>query len=386
MAEKARHVAVVRPRPDMNRNTAGASSPPFLGGTPRDLDPTADSPLWMVTHEPSLNRFVLQLHQLRLALQQRPHERHELHVSRAELEAVRTAFTHMIRQGEATLHQLAQLLCATFLTNVQRQSVVIGEVESTHERFTLSQPLTVADLYATPDIDLGTRQLNKLQFWDGQGWSKALLVANVVDYQPTEANAQGIHRLSTRIKAEEEIWNKVVDELFDLDSLVQKDKKLRHLSRYVKDIFGLKIVVGTAADVNRVHHALTELTWPDAMLEAVRCTPDAATRRLEVLEVKDYLNHGQRKRSGWQALKSVVRWSDKTIELQIQPLRNFLHERELLTRESHLSFKAQREQIRHQVAAQLPLFRFYQDLLHWLFRDPNAAAPSHPGVDIRLHD
>ncbi len=250
----------------------------------------------------------------------------------------------------------------------------------------MSQPVTVADLYATPDIDLGTRQLNKLQFWDGQGWSKALLVANVVDYQPTEANAYGIHRLSTRIKAEEEIWNKVVDELFDLDSLVQKDKKLRHLSRYVKDIFGIKIVVGTAADVNRVHAALLEHTWQDAALEAVHSVPSTATRRLEVLEVKDYLNHGQRKRSGWQALKSVVRWSDKPIELQIQPLRNFLHERELLTRESHLSFKAQREQVRRQVADRLPLFRFYQELLHWLFRDPLAPAPAHPGVSIRLHD
>jgi len=362
----------------MNRNVHDAA--------PREPDPSADSPLWMVTREPRLNRFVLELHQLRLALLQRPGDRHELHVSRAELEAVRSAFTHMIRQGEATLHQFAQLLCATFLTAVQRQSVVIGEVESTRERFTLSQPVTVEDLYATPDIDLGTRQLNKLQFWDGQGWSKALLVANVVDYQPTEANAFGIHRLSTRIKAEEEIWNKVVDELFDLDNLVQKDKKLRHLSWYVKDIFGIKIVVGTAADVNRVHQALLELIWSDAELEAVQCVASDATRRVEVLEVKDYLNNGQHKRSGWQALKSVLRWSDKTIELQIQPLHTFLHERELLTRESHLSFKAQREQVRAQVAAHIPLFRFYQELLHWLFRDPHAPAPSHPGLCIVLRD
>lgn len=82
----------------------------------------------------------------------------------------------------------------------------------------------------------------------------------------------------------------------------------------------------------------------------------------------------------------MVRWSDKTIELQIQPLHTFLHERELLTRESHLSFKSQREQVRQQVAAQIPLFRFYQDLLHWLFRDPHAPAPMHPGVLIRLDE
>lgn len=299
MARQTEHSAVPLPQPDADGAVHGAG-PLFRSENPQQaLDPTAHSPLWMVTDEPRLNRFVLELQHLRLALQQRPAEQHELHVSRADLEAVRAAFTHMIRQGEATLHQLAQLLCASFLTAVQRQSVVIGEVESTHERFTLSQPLSVDDLYATPDIDLGTRQLNKLQFWDGQAWSRALLVANVVDYQPTEANAYGIHRLSTRIKAEEEIWHKVVDELFDLDSLVQKDKKLRHFSRYVKDIFGIKIVVGTAADVFRVHEALTALTWTDKQLEAVHSVPGDASRRLEVLEVKDYLNRGQRKRSGW---------------------------------------------------------------------------------------
>ena len=32
----------------------------------------------------------------------------------------------------------------------------------------------------------------------------------------------------SRIKAEEQIWNKVVDTIFDLDRLVQLDKQLRH--------------------------------------------------------------------------------------------------------------------------------------------------------------
>ena len=47
----------------------------------------------------------------------------------------------------------------------------------------------------------------------------------------------------SRIKAEEEIWNKVCDEIFRIDELLERDKKLRALSRYVKDVFGVKVVV-----------------------------------------------------------------------------------------------------------------------------------------------
>lgn len=359
----------------MNTDT---TTPPF--------DPPAHSPLWMVTTEPRLNQFVLDLQCLRIELMQSPATHRELRFKRAELAQVRAAFTNMIRHGEEQLHLLAQLVCGALDVAFQMQSVVIGEVETTHERFTLTQTISVDDLLATTDIDLGTRQLRKLQFFDGNGWSKAALVANVVDYQPTAANPYAIHRVSTRIKAEEEIWNKVVDELFELDRIVVTDKKLRHLSRYVKDIFGIKIVVGEAADVYRVHRALVDLRWPDAVLRKLGIVPDATTRCLEVVEVKDYLSHGDRKQSGWEAIKSVVRWRDKPFEIQIQPLRNFLHERERLTSESHLSFKAQRERVRQQIAEQLPLFRFYQELLRWLFLHPTTPPPTHPGVTVLLDE
>jgi hypothetical protein len=346
----------------------------------------AHSPLWMITTEPKLNRFVNRLQRLRIELMQEPAGERELPFSRAEIEEARASFAAMIRHGEEALHRLSQLLCDTFFASYELQNVVIGEVASTKERFTITQGLSAGDLYSTLDIDLGNRQLNKLQFFDGTGWSKATLVANVVDYQPGESNPYGIHRISTRIKAEEEIWNKVVDEIFDLDTIVSRDKKLRHLSRYVKDVFGLKIIVGATADVAKVQKALLALQWPDAALEKLHVEPGATTRRLQFVEVKDYLTVGQKKRSGWEAVKSVVIWSDKTFEIQIQPLRTFLREREVLTRESHVSFKAQREQVRNEVAEQIPLFRFYRDLLRWLFLTPQAPPPTHAGVTVRLVD
>jgi hypothetical protein len=102
--------------------------------------------------------------------------------------------------------------------------------------------------------------------------------------------------------------------------------------------------------------------------------------------VKNYLESESRKRSGWSAMKSVVSWGGRTFEIQVQPLSNFLHERERLTRESHASFKSTRERVRDEVAARVPLFAFYRSLLRWLFVDPSQAPPIHDGVDVVVVD
>ncbi|MDM8518449.1 hypothetical protein QUF64_00265 [Anaerolineales bacterium HSG6] len=342
------------------------------------------SPLWMATREPQLNQLVMQLQKLRDELMETPTASCEITFSRSHLEQVRVAFANMIRQGERMLHRLSQLLCGSFISSYMLRSVVIGEVDTTKERFTISQDLFEEDLYTTTDIDLGTRQLSKLQFFDGEDWSKASLIANVVDYQPTEPNEYNIHRLITRIKAEEEIWNKVVDEIFDLDSLVVRDKKLRHLSRYVKDIFGIKLIVGHGVNVSRLQRGLQRLVWSDEALMQVNLAPDICNQRLDFIEVKDYMTGNNAKNSGWEAIKSVVRWSGKMFEIQIQPLRNFLREREYLTKESHTSFKSNREQVRTQVAEQIPLFAFYQQLLRWLFLNPQAPPPTYNAVTVAL--
>lgn len=354
------------------------------------IDPRTDSPLWMVTTEPVLNQLVIRLQRLRHELMEEPTTGREIVFSRAHLEQARAAFANMIRHGEARLHHLSELLCNTFLNAYQRESIVIGEIETTQERFTLAQMISREELYRSTDIDLGTRQVEKFRFNVGQNgqeqWSPATLIANVVDYQPIEPNPYGVHRLSTRIKAEEEIWNKVADEIFDLDNIVVRDKQLRHLSRYVKDVFGLKIVVGEIDDIHRMQSALVELAWPDETLLACRIEPSENTRRLDFMEVKNYLTDHHRKQSGWEAIKSVVRWSDKLFEIQVQSLRNFLRERERLTRESHRSFKANRERVRDQVARQMPLFGFYRELLRWLFLHPDAPPPEHRRVTLRLEN
>jgi hypothetical protein len=351
---------------------------------PALLDEGEDtSPLWMITREPALNELVRGLQRFREAYE-RQGDPGPLTFSRREIALARAAFGDMIRRGEERLHQLCGLLAHGLLGRYQMQSVVIGEVAARRERFTLMLDLSPEQLLATTDLDLGTRQLERLRFVEDGVEHRAALVSNVVEYQAVEPNRYTIYKLLSRVKAEEEIWNKVADEIFNLDGLVLRDKQLRHLSRFVKDVFGIKIVVGTHDDVYKVQKAIAMMELDKASLATLGLGPPS--HKLSFVEVKDYLSRIHRKRSGWEAMKSVVRWADKTFEIQVQPLGNFLHERELLTKESHAGFKTRREQLREQVAEQMPLFGYYLKLLRWLFSGTQGQPPLLPGIEVRLLD
>lgn len=343
-----------------------------------DLTPQT-SPLWMLTQEPELNGFVVSLCQQLERFRKAPDRSGTMEFSRQSVLAARLAFSSMILRGERKLHQLCERLCQEFFTTYYMQSVVFGQIDATGERFVLTQALGADELNSTSDLDLGTRQLRRIAFHTHQGTtSAASLVANVVEYQPTESNPLRVHRLISRIKAEEEIWNKVADEIFDLDSLIRRDKKLSHLSLFIKDVFGLKLVVERSADVAPLHEHLRGLRWPN--------NQGTASESLRFLETKDYMGNDSRKGSGWEAIKSVVHWADKTFEIQVQPLKQFFNEREYLTSESHEGFKARREALRNRIVAEIPLYGFCRDLLRWLFLDDSAAAPpQHAGIRVILH-
>ena len=345
------------------------------------------SPLWLVTREPLVNELVVYLDTMRQRISAAPHDRHTIAFGRSNLGEVRKAFARMICHGEARLHRACELLGDVFFDGRHSmQSVVIGEVESTRERFTLVQNISAADLYSHTDLDLGNRQVQRLRYHDGMRWSGATLVANMVEYQPEELNRWGIYKFISRIKAEEQIWNKVVDAIFGLDRIVRLDKQLRHLNRFVKDVFGIKAVVGSREGVRALHDALVALTFHPELLERHGIPVSPSTRRLECIETKDYLGAMGQKATGWRAMKSVFHWWDTTIEIQVQPLPNYHREREHLTHESHAGFKAQREELRNRVAQTFPLFGFYRDLLRWLFLSPEAPPPQFASVEIVLRD
>jgi hypothetical protein len=341
------------------------------------------SPLWVVTDDPLLHQFVGYLQDARDRLAGGDGDV-ELVFHRSRLDEVAHAFQRMLRRGEERLHRLARLLADTLYEGRHDlRSVVVGEDPRTGERFLLQQPLSVSRLYGLTDLDLGQRLLSRVRLQGDGDWVQPRLVANAVEYLPVEENRWSAHKMISRIKAEEEIWDKVVDEIFELDTLIQRDKELRHLSRYVKDVFGLKIVVGSTNHAPRLQAHLQALRWTEDELHEHRVPADETTRSLQFLETKDYLSRGAAKQSGFMALKSVVTWWDRTFEIQVQPLRNYYRERERITKESHAAHAQRRDELRAQITEQVPLMGFYRRMLVWLFSgagDP----PRHDRVRLRI--
>ena len=173
------------------------------------------SPLWMVTRQPLINEFVSNLANHREQIESNPGIAYNLVFSRSELEEVRVQYAAMIRGGEARLHRLGALVGnQLFSSNYDLKSVVVGETPSSKMRFEYAQSIRMETLLAETDLDLGNRILSQMALKSGDHFETPRLVANFVEYQPTRMNPLTVHKMISRIKAEEEIWNKVCDEIF----------------------------------------------------------------------------------------------------------------------------------------------------------------------------
>lgn len=346
----------------------------------------ANSPLYMITQKKEITSLITYLHQSRLPIEQEPNAPHELRFSRSQIENARAEFEATLREGEQKQHTLCGLLGQRLLGRYYLQSVVVGELPRTRHRFELSQRVQPTTLMTETDLALGNRVLSQHRVMSNGQWVAPNLVASFVEYHPTVVNAASgsgdlcelngeavVYKMISRIKAEQEIFNKVCDEIFDFDRLVRalsrEDKKLASLGHYVKDVFGIKLVVGSVEQARELQSVIETLKFTDDELASVHVSSRGASR-LRFIEVKDHLGSQRKGNSGWECIKSVFEWNGGLFEVQIQPLINYCLERERLTKQSHDAFKQKRERARDQVAEAVPLFGFYRDILRTLFVEP----------------
>lgn len=337
-------------------------------------------------HDPTIHRFIAYLTDRKAEQEANPGVHVRIELSRDFIAGVREAFRQNILQGERHLHVLAHGLASLLLEgDFELHSNVIGVLPGDEERpFHIRERITQDTLMSVMDIDLGNQMLDNFRYRLANEWVSLELAANFVEYLPVGRPGTGVNRLTSRVKAEEELWNKVTDEMFHIDQLVQRDKHLRQYSKFIKDIFGIKIVCEDEATCLKVHDRLTSMTIADTDWESLEA-PDtmsgcdkhwsSSDRVLEFVEIKDYLTcaPSEMKRTGWKALKSVVKWHDRLFEIQVQPLNNYYLEIDHMAEPSHRSFKLQRDTMRSEVAQRIPLYGFYRDLLTMLFRDGDAS-------------
>jgi ppGpp synthetase/RelA/SpoT-type nucleotidyltranferase len=341
-----------------------------------------ESPLFMVMDDPVLHEFISYLDSCKRDQEMHPENPIRIELSRALLAQVKEKFRQRILRGERNLHIASHVLASHFLGgDVELHSNVIGMLPVSEDRpFLIRERITGERLFSHTDLDLGNHMLLNFMYQGKDGWAPLTLAANFVEYLPKKRGRLGVNRITSRVKAEEELWNKVVDELFTLDELVKRDKHLYQFSKFVKDVFGIKIVCENESFCHKIleclrHLRVAEINWgsfpdPDGLQDAsTRAGGDRLV--LEFIETKDYLtcDPSEMKKTGWKALKSVVRWNNELLEIQIQPLDNYYMELDHMAGPSHNSFKLIRDTVREEVSAHIPLYGFYRDLLRSIFLD-----------------
>lgn len=342
------------------------------------------SPLFMVMNNPVLHRFISYLAEKKTELEENGGSPIKIELSRSFIDSVRESFRQNILDGERHLHMLAHRLASELLGGeFELHSNVIGVLPDEERPFLIRERINRQTLFSEMDIDLGNHLLDNFRYQKERAWVPLELSANFVEYIPQGQPNNGVNRLTSRVKAEEELWNKVADELFHVDQLLSRDKHLRQYSKYVKDIFGIKIVCEDESACNAVHKQVAALSfkpedWSQfGVAQAISCTTGKPEngKLLEYVETKDYLNcqPSAMKKTGWKALKSVVRWHDRLFELQVQPLGNYYLELDHMSGPSHRSFKLSRDSMRDELARRLPLYGFYRDLLRVLFMGEDAS-------------
>ncbi|MBX9671759.1 MAG: hypothetical protein K2X93_29490 [Candidatus Obscuribacterales bacterium] len=350
--------------------------------SPTPLSPASSqmqSPLLMATHDPVLHQFIDYLTEKRKEQEAHPNKHIEIEVSSETIAAMRECFKKTILDGEWHLHSLGHLLATILLEGTfELHSNVIGALPGDEARpFLIRERITRETLFSVTDIDLGNHLVDNFRYQQNSQWMPLSLSANFVEYVPLSRPMSGVNRLTSRVKAEEELWNKVADEIFVLDELVSRDKHLRQYSKFIKDIFGIKVICEDERTCFDVHKKLEEMIFSEADVSRMQEICDISMpmrkkeseRLLDFIETKDYLTcePSKMKKTGWKALKSVARWRDRVFEIQIQPLSNYYLELDHMAGPSHRSFKTQRDTLRDEISRRIPLYGFYRDLLKALF-------------------
>lgn len=342
-----------------------------------------DSPLAMLILDSRTNRLLGSLARHLDALRQAAANDEDapvLRISRDDIESCRQTWERGVLAGEHRLYDFATVVAQalTGSKNIQLVArVVMGQKEEEEApgstRIVIEEHITRENLKKVTDYSLSQRIARRYRYRASHDQPFGVLYprASFLELWPLDPQEEApATRVLTRVKTNDQIWNKVCDALFGIDALVARDKILNSGSKYIKDVFGVKVLTPRRADSYRVDEILSVITWTQRQLLEVGLHPEPALQRLEMLERKDYLSlpPEQKKRTGWEAIKNVYRWGGQVFEVQIQTEANYFLEALHLTDTSHRTFEMKRRQMRRELERVVPHYAEYRRLLKLLFR------------------
>ncbi len=343
-----------------------------------------DSPIALLVRNDRTNRLLAGLAQQLDALQLASTKGDELPVlemSVREVAYARAQWQAAVLAGEHRLYDLATLLTWKLARTRRIQlvaRVLVGpseEAEKDGARIVIEETITRQRLKRTTDHTLAARIARRYKYRTAvnEPFGKLYARASYLELRPLETSEDiAATRVLTRVKANDQIWNKVCDALFDVDAVVQRDKMLNAGSKYIKDVFGIKILTARREDSYRVDALMSQMAFEPELVAELALSAGERIEHLpplELVERKDYLSlpPEQKKRTGWEAIKNVYRWGGQLFEVQIQTEANYYAEAWDLSNTSHRTFEMQRRNMRRQLEERVPHYREFRRILKAIF-------------------
>ena len=144
-------------------------------------------------------------------------------------------------------------------------------------------------------------------------------IASFNQYRFDKDYDSGLKILLTRIKTTSNVCYKIADMVFDIDRMFHHDKIINKYTQTLMDMYGIKIAFQKKENI----------------FETIKMFNENSD--IEVIETKDYLDEN-RKQSGYEAYKIVIKKKTQLFELQLQTLHMLEVERSYL-KASHRTYK-----------------------------------------------
>lgn len=350
------------------------------------------SPIALMIQDERINRVLVrladQLDALRAAETQ-GHNAPLLLLSREEMAYVRETWERHVLEGEQRLYTFATMLAIalTGTPRLQRVARVVAgpkeEYETGESRIVIEEFLSRERLEKSTDYGLAESIVNRYRYRQNETdpFGSIYARASFLEFRPLEMGEDfSATRVMTRVKANDSMWNKVCDALFDIDNVVARHKILNAKTKYVKDVFGIKILTTHAEQSYLVEELLEAMCFEPELLAEFNVPPSANS--MELIERKDYLSAAT-KQTGWKAIKNVYRFGQHFFEIQIQTEANYFAEISDLSSTSHRTFDMQRRHLRWALEKQLPHYREFRHLLRGIF-DPSGDQSLLEELDVNL--
>ena len=303
-------------------------------------------------------------------------QRVDLVFDEREIGEIRQAAEASYVEGQRSMTKLGQLLAQRVMKGDFEciSNVIAGMPVGEAEEFRLSQQVSHEQLRkeeSSGSLEFAQKQLQGLHVEDGNEWKGARVIDHEVEFDALRANAQGVAKVIAHARPSSHLWRLICENvLFFVDPMSKTSADGdTHDPPVLEGIFKVKILVETKEQAADLAKQMRHLKFTEDELRQMGVSGEA-------LEARCLSGSGS---------MAHVEWQGSRITIQVITLDEHYVQSELSSRAARARQEAARETLHQDLEANVALYRFARDSLHFLLASSSLRhAPSCDRVSLKL--